>query len=154
LPIRGQLGNKLIMTDSNRSRQPQAAFYFSLHRCPYFQRAAKQFKRSGYVHKCLVQGNRFHQRSITSQYGHQLLRDQAIFSVVRRQKNKIGTKPQGRGRGHGRMDAIFPGLVRCRGDYPPLLGLSSHSQGNFFKRGVISLLHRCKKSIHVHMHYT
>ena len=72
---------------------------------------------SGHVQEGLVQGQRFDQRRVATEYRHHTAAHLAVVAVVPRQEHEVraeATCPRGR---HRRVDAVDPGLVGGRCDH-------------------------------------
>ena len=69
---------------------------------------------------------------------------------MRARPNGVGAQALGRRRGHGGVDAVRAGLVRCRGDDAAPVGATAYDHGLPTPFGVVELLDAREKRVEVH----
>ena len=82
---------------------------------------------------------------------HHLTGDFAIVVVIPVDKDGVGATPIGLAGGHRRMDTIDPRLIGSGGDHSAFIWRSAHDDGFATPFGVVALLDRREKRIHVNM---
>ena len=151
-PVGCNLGEKLIIGYSCGGRELCLLTNFLFDLFGNLYGAPHVFLVLGHVEKGFIDGDGLNEVGILLEDFVYLHRHLFIMMVLAAHDDEVGTELLGSGHGHGGMHAEPSRLVAGRGHHAART-VEAHGHGLAFKLGVVALLYRREKCIHIHVNY-